>query len=445
MRNEVAVGQSDPRRFGSKLTSGFNEESVAGYPTKGDQEANDSFAIPETLAGIDLERHRRRPRFSEECATLKLEAAFFEAKAFEVQNRLAKAEVELFSLRRELAHAQGSLAATDKKVGALEGPYAELIVQALLNQRSLKQEGTLWIESEFSEEASYASDVEGATHEHELQNNAARPDELADLRLSVERMRQRAEGAEQRAKELRNEYNNTIDALQTSLDHFIELDHERSRRIVELNRSALTQKSELKDLRSQLLDSKRRLTKNIIVLAGQRQGAERRNMELDAIKRLPLWRLTAAFRRMTKKFAFAQIMLITRKRPNPLFDAAYYLERYPDVAVRGQDAYAHYLRFGADEGRDPNPLFDTKWYYERYPDVKKAGFNALLHYYLMGAEEGRDPHPLFCTRWYLSQHPELATTKVNALLHFMQSNEGLGNFEAWRQHKRQRFPPASVA
>ncbi|MFO1102459.1 MAG: hypothetical protein U1E20_06085 [Methylocystis sp.] len=426
IRNEVADEQNDPRRSGSKLTSAFNEESVAGYPTKGDEEANDSFANPETLAGINLERHGRRPRFSEEFATLKLEAAFFEAKAFEVQNRLAKAEVELFSLRRELAHAQGSLAATDKKVGALEGPYAELMVQTLLRHRSLKPEGMLRIESELSEEANYASDVEGVTLEHELQIDAARPDELAELRLSVEQMRQRAEDAERRAKEHQKEYNNRIEALQTSLDHFIELDHERSRKIVELNRSALTQKSELKDLRNQVLDSKRRLTKNIVALAGQRQSAERRNMELAAIKRLPLWRLTAAFRRMTKKFAFAQLMLFTRKRPNPLFDAAYYLERYPDVAVRGQDAYAHYLRFGADEGRDPNPLFDTKWYYERYPDVKNAGFNALLHYYLKGAEEGRDPHPLFCTRWYLSQHPELATTKVNALLHFMQSNESLG-------------------
>ena len=113
-------------------------------------------------------------------------------------------------------------------------------------------------------------------------------------------------------------------------------------------------------------------------------------------------------------------------RRNPLFDERWYLEKYGDIRLSGWDAYAHYLRFGADEGRDPNPLFDTKWYYERYPDVKNAGFNALLHYYLKGAEEGRDPHPLFCTRWYLSQHPELATTKVNALLHFMQSNESLG-------------------
>lgn len=422
----IALEQEGLKQSNSRATSAFEQATVAVHPTNADRDASESFARHGAPAGMTLERHGRLP-FSAEIANLRLEAAFFETKAFEFQNKLAKAEVELFSLRQEFAHAQGSLAATDKKVGALEGgPYAELMLQALLSHKRFEREETFRIESEPSKEAYYAGDIDAATHEHVPQINAAQSDELADLRLSAERMRQRAEDAERRAEEHQNKHNKAIEAMQTRLDHFIELHQDRSRKIVELDQSALTQKSELKDLRSQLLDSKRRLMKNAVALAGQRQNAERRNMELAAIKQRRLWRLTSAFRTMTKKLKFAQRMLIARRRPNPLFDTAYYLERYPDVAARGQDPYAHYLRFGADEGRDPNPLFDTKWYYERYPDVKKAGFNPLLHYYLMGAGEGRDPHPLFCTKWYLSQHPELARTQVNALLHFLRSNDRLG-------------------
>lgn len=421
----IAPGQEGLKQSKSRPTSTFEEEAVAVHPTTTDRDASESFARVGASGGMTLER-QGRPPFSAEIAALRLEAAFFETKAFEFQSKLAKAEVELFSLRQELAHAQGRLAATDKKVGALESPYPELMLQALLSHQRFERGETIRIESESSKEPYYAGDVDAATHEHVLQINAAQTDELADLRLSVERMRQRAEDAERRAEERQSEHNQAIEAMQTRLDHFIELHNDGSRKIVELDQSALTQKSELKDLRSQLLDSKRRLMKNAVALAGQRQNAERRNMELAAIKQRRLWRLTTTFRAMKKNFTLAQRLLIARKRPNPLFDAAYYLERYPDVAARGQDPYVHYLRFGADEGRDPNPLFDTKWYYERYPDVKKAGLNALLHYYLMGAEEGRDPHPLFCTKWYLSQHPELARTEVNALLHFLQSNDRLG-------------------
>jgi SAM-dependent methyltransferase len=40
---------------------------------------------------------------------------------------------------------------------------------------------------------------------------------------------------------------------------------------------------------------------------------------------------------------------------SPLFDPEWYLRTYPDVATSGMDAAEHYLRFGANEGRDPGP------------------------------------------------------------------------------------------
>jgi GT2 family glycosyltransferase len=102
-----------------------------------------------------------------------------------------------------------------------------------------------------------------------------------------------------------------------------------------------------------------------------------------------------------------------------LFDPAWYLRRYPDVAVCGEDPLVHYLRNGPREGRDPNPLFDTSWYLEQNPDVARVRINPLSHYLRHGAAEGRDPNPLFDTSWYLEQNPDVARAGINPLSHYL--------------------------
>ena len=76
-----------------------------------------------------------------------------------------------------------------------------------------------------------------------------------------------------------------------------------------------------------------------------------------------------------------------------LFNQAWYLKQYPDVKINGIDPVEHYLRFGADEGRDPSPEFNTLRYLKLYPDVADAGVNPLVHYIQFGKEEGRIPNP----------------------------------------------------
>ncbi|HEX6118918.1 MAG TPA: glycosyltransferase, partial [Dongiaceae bacterium] len=102
-----------------------------------------------------------------------------------------------------------------------------------------------------------------------------------------------------------------------------------------------------------------------------------------------------------------------------LFDADWYLETYPDVAVRKVDPVAHYVRHGAREGRDPNRLFNSTWYLANNPDAAASGLNPLLHFIVRGAAEGRNPGPQFDTRWYLEANPDVAATGVNPLLHFL--------------------------
>jgi len=78
---------------------------------------------------------------------------------------------------------------------------------------------------------------------------------------------------------------------------------------------------------------------------------------------------------------------------NSLFDEAWYLRTYPDVAAARIDPFSHYLSNGATEGRDPGPKFSTSGYLAHYPDVASAGVNPLLHYVQFGRAEGREITP----------------------------------------------------
>lgn len=72
-----------------------------------------------------------------------------------------------------------------------------------------------------------------------------------------------------------------------------------------------------------------------------------------------------------------------------LFDGAWYLRTYPDVAECAMPADEHYVRAGAFEGRNPGPEFDTMAYYLANPDVAEAGWPALVHYAHLGESEKR--------------------------------------------------------
>lgn len=75
------------------------------------------------------------------------------------------------------------------------------------------------------------------------------------------------------------------------------------------------------------------------------------------------------------------------------FDVKYYLERNIDVAISGVHPLAHYILYGAKEGRDPSPDFKTSFYMEQNRDVADSGINPLFHYVRQGRKEGRSPSP----------------------------------------------------
>lgn len=78
---------------------------------------------------------------------------------------------------------------------------------------------------------------------------------------------------------------------------------------------------------------------------------------------------------------------------SPLFDAAWYAHRYPQVARSGLRAAQHYLWVGARAGWHPGPQFDTQAYLARYPQVTEAAMNPLVHYERYGRAMGHTITP----------------------------------------------------
>ena len=73
-----------------------------------------------------------------------------------------------------------------------------------------------------------------------------------------------------------------------------------------------------------------------------------------------------------------------------LFDAAWYADRYSDVAFVDMEPLEHFVRFGLMLKRNPGPDFDAHRYLDMNGDVAVAGLSPLLHYIRFGRAEGRE-------------------------------------------------------
>jgi hypothetical protein len=95
-----------------------------------------------------------------------------------------------------------------------------------------------------------------------------------------------------------------------------------------------------------------------------------------------------------------------------LFDAEFYLDRYPDVRAARMNPLLHYVLHGAAEERKPNAWFQPEYYATVCADARGAE-NPLMHF----AESAcASPHPLFDGEAYLRAHPE---TKGNPLAAYL--------------------------
>jgi hypothetical protein len=78
-------------------------------------------------------------------------------------------------------------------------------------------------------------------------------------------------------------------------------------------------------------------------------------------------------------------------RKSGLFDPAFYLASYPDVAEQNIDPLLHYLEQGAAQGHSPHPDFDVAFYLHQCRDRGEEPGNPLLHFIRIGAARGLKP------------------------------------------------------
>jgi O-antigen biosynthesis protein len=130
-----------------------------------------------------------------------------------------------------------------------------------------------------------------------------------------------------------------------------------------------------------------------------------------------------------------------------LFDAAWYLAEYADVARAGVDPLDHFVSAGAFEGRNPGPNFNTKKHLRRYPLLKDSGVNPLVHY--VRIQNGTAPlgTPLYEARADFKTYAEFLTSSVfSPILQFPYSASEayvLSYMDSRRSYLRERYAARS--
>ena len=177
---------------------------------------------------------------------------------------------------------------------------------------------------------------------------------------------------------------------------------ELDRRLVELARAEVLRRSER---------VRARAARHSACAATGRPLPRGRGSVGRILRLAPYWRELPDYRAL-----LADLLLGGR----PLFDAEFYLRKYPDVRQAGLNPLIHYLRNGAAEDRKPHPLFEPAYYRASCGQPLPAGQNPFAHFLNCGADAA-NPHPLFDCVAYLEAHPEVAGRDLNPLVHYVNS------------------------
>ena len=101
-------------------------------------------------------------------------------------------------------------------------------------------------------------------------------------------------------------------------------------------------------------------------------------MYVDALSRRrgrTAWRLLV----LLLRFRLRDVSAYFAIRRSQRFDARFYLMRYPEVAVAGENPILDYIERGAADGRNPSRDFDTTAYVAEHPELADTGENPLVH------------------------------------------------------------------
>ena len=93
--------------------------------------------------------------------------------------------------------------------------------------------------------------------------------------------------------------------------------------------------------------------------------------------------------------------------PSPLFNPVRYRRQIAEHGLpaprAGEPLALHWVRVGIDAGIVPSRVFDEAFYLTAYPDVAQAGVLGFLHFLRSGIDELRAPTVWFDPAWYQAQ------------------------------------------
>lgn len=116
--------------------------------------------------------------------------------------------------------------------------------------------------------------------------------------------------------------------------------------------------------------------------------------------------------------------------PSPTFSTQYYRTVYMHGEPRDASPTLHYLQIGRALGYSTYPessIFDAAWYLDKYRDVAAAGVDPLEHYLFNGESEGRDPSANFSTLYYRSTYMKGEESNDSPLGHYLRIGRSLGH------------------
>jgi hypothetical protein len=261
------------------------------------------------------------------------------------------------------------------------------------------------------EEALAARETKLAELDNELAHREATVNMLrqtvGETKASAEALRRTVDGHQRTVEALREdlfERDSTITALQAASEL-------REQTSIALNEKQVKLTGQVGFLR-QAIDERDAL------LCQLETELNARKTELSVLRCSRSWRLTAPLRRLTRLLHRNNLLAppklragVRAIRRSGLFDDAWYLRTYPDVAAWRGDPVLHYLMHGAKEERNPGPQFDAARYLRDHPDVRAAGLNPLIHYIQWGRAEAREVHPVKSDTSITSLFPAYLTQK----------------------------------
>jgi glycosyltransferase involved in cell wall biosynthesis len=316
-------------------------------------------------------------------------------------------KTNLHEFHQRIDSLQSQIAGKDGELDRVTADAAERgqVIQRLQEELSQRKS-----ESQWQQEALTQSKAEAQRLQQELSRQEAERQPLQEAlsRESVEarRLEEELSQSQVEARRLREELSQRRAESQWQQEALTQSKAEAQRLQQELSQEKAESKWLQEELSQQTVKGKRwqeELSQNRAKAQWLQEELARNKAAYRLVVTSTSWRITSPFRSGRRKLSkfkrlprrLELVKRLKRYRDKRFvaatgqFDSDWYLERYPDVRAAEVNPIAHYLRFGAAEGRDPSPHFDSDRYLDQYPDVRAAGVNPFVHYLRFGAAEGR--------------------------------------------------------